>query len=173
MDTNTRNKIMPEYIKAVKWTIKQNLTLFKALRLDLDDVYQDLCIAVIKAIDVYDPQKSPSLFTHVNSRLRYAVLQIKRKSKHHGMTAVGKAEIVFASLDYRPHRCAQIEIPAEEPYSIVELTDAICSLARDEQSAVKEVIKGFHPRKKKDKEALASAQEKIKKYYERSNNLCY
>ena len=173
MDTNTRNNIMPEYIKAVKWTIRQNLTLFKGLRLDLDDVFQDLCIAAIKAIDNYDPRKSSSLFTHVNSRLQYEVLQIKRKNKRHGRTAVGKAEIVFASLDFRPPGYSQLEIPDEVPYNIVELNDAISSLAKNERSAVMRIIKGFYPRKKEDKEALASAQENIKKYYERSSNLCY
>ena len=53
-----RNEIFAELERPIWCVINQNRRILAALHADLDDVYQDLALCAIRAIDRYDPQKS-------------------------------------------------------------------------------------------------------------------
>ncbi|MEY8420487.1 hypothetical protein AALA83_14580 [Oscillospiraceae bacterium 44-5] len=53
-----RNEIFMELERPIWCVINQNRRVLTALHADLDDVYQDLALCAIRAIDRYDPQKS-------------------------------------------------------------------------------------------------------------------
>lgn len=53
-----RNEIFMELERPIWCVINQNRRVLAALHADLDDVYQDLALCAIRAIDRYDPQKS-------------------------------------------------------------------------------------------------------------------
>lgn len=53
-----RNEIFMELERPIWRVINQNRRILTALHADLDDVYQDLALCAIRAIDRYDPQKS-------------------------------------------------------------------------------------------------------------------
>ena len=52
------NEIFMELQRPIWCVINQNRRILTALHADLDDVYQDLALCAIRAIDRYDPQKS-------------------------------------------------------------------------------------------------------------------
>ena len=52
-----RNEIFMELERPIWCVINQNRRILTALHADLDDVYQDLALCAIRAIDRYDPQK--------------------------------------------------------------------------------------------------------------------
>ena len=54
MDTMTRNHIFMENIDLINRTLRRHRLLLYALHLELDDVYQELAIAALQAIDTYD-----------------------------------------------------------------------------------------------------------------------
>ena len=54
MDTMTRNHIFMENIDLINRTLHRHRLLLYALHLELDDVYQELAIAALQAIDTYD-----------------------------------------------------------------------------------------------------------------------
>jgi len=173
LDIITRNELLIQYEPVVKWAIKHNWTLIQALRLDTNDVYQDLCIAAMKAIDCFDSQKSASLKTHLESRLQYEVKNLKKRYSPHGMTGVRDTDVIFISLDYQPEECRQVEIPVEAPYGLAEFKEALTLLSPDEREVVEEKVQGVYHRKKEQRALLAAAQEKITNYYERSAAVCY
>ena len=53
-----RNEIFMELERPIWCVINQNRRILTALHADLDDVYQDLALCAIRAIDRYDPSKS-------------------------------------------------------------------------------------------------------------------
>lgn len=53
-----RNEIFMDLERPIWCVINQNRRILAALHADLDDVYQDLALCAIRAIDRYDPQKS-------------------------------------------------------------------------------------------------------------------
>lgn len=53
-----RNEIFTELERPIWCVINQNQHILTALHADPDDVYQDLALCAIRAIDRYDPQKS-------------------------------------------------------------------------------------------------------------------
>jgi len=173
LDVITRNELLIQYEPVVKWTIKHNWPLIQALHLNADDVYQDLCIAAMKAIDCFDSQKSNSLKTHLESRLQYEVKNLKKRYRPHGLTGAHDADVIFISLDYQPKECRQVEIPVEAPYSMVEFKEALTILSPDEREVVEEKVQGVYHRKKEQRALLAAAQQKITNYYERSAVVCY
>lgn len=87
MDTMTRNHIFMENIDLINRTLRRHRLLLYALHLDLDDVYQELAIAALQAIDTYDDRRCDSITVHIWAKLQYAVLTIKRRNKPHGIMA--------------------------------------------------------------------------------------
>ncbi len=53
-----RNEIFMELERPIWCVINQNRRILAALHADVDDVYQDLALCEIRAIDRYDPSKS-------------------------------------------------------------------------------------------------------------------
>lgn len=53
-----RNEIFMELERPIWCVINQNRLILAALHADVDDVYQDLALCAIRAIDRYDPSKS-------------------------------------------------------------------------------------------------------------------
>lgn len=54
MDSITRNHIFMENIDLINRTLRLHRFLLYALHLELDDVYQELAITALQAIDSYD-----------------------------------------------------------------------------------------------------------------------
>lgn len=55
MDAITRNNIFIENMELINRTMHRHRLLLFALHLDRDDVYQELAIAALRAIESFDP----------------------------------------------------------------------------------------------------------------------
>lgn len=164
MDVIARNEIMENHSYLIKAAIRRNMTLLKALRLDLDDVYQDLAMATLKAIDGFNPEKSASLAAHISAKLQYAVLDIKASHKPCGMTGLNGSRVTFTSVE----SCfgdGALDIPVHDSFDEVEMSDALAVLTTAEREALRQHMAGIIGRKKNQCDLLAAAQEKIKSFY--------
>lgn len=88
---------------------RHRLLLF-ALHLDRDDVYQELAIAALRAIESFDPSRSNSIKVHIWAKLQYAILDIKERHKPHGLAAFDRFGTSVWSL----------ELAEEYGFSLVE-----------------------------------------------------
>ena len=61
MDAITRNNIFIENMELINRTMHRHRLLLFALHLDRDDVYQELAIAALRAIESFDPSLSKSI----------------------------------------------------------------------------------------------------------------
>ena len=172
LDITIRNNYLVKYNNLIWWTIHQNKQLIGTLRLEEDDVYQDLIIAAIKAIDDFNPAKSNSLFTHVAAKLQYEILHIKDQNRPHGMTGLKGQSVTFVSVERHYRNGHPVEISAPADFGEAEISDAFAQLDAEEETALRMHMDGKCIRRKQQKESLLAAQEKLQNFYERSLVAC-
>ena len=81
-----RNRIVVENLYRIDKAISRNWSLIEAAHLDRDDVYQQLALRMIRAIDAFDPDKG-ELGKHLHAQLQYEVLSCKDSRRRYGFTA--------------------------------------------------------------------------------------
>ena len=99
MDFTTRNDTFLENENMIRRVMRRNLPLIHALRLEWDDVYQELAIAALRAIESFDPSRSNSIKVHIWAKLQYAILDIKERHKPHGLAAFDRFGTSVWSLE--------------------------------------------------------------------------
>ena len=91
--TQERNALVETHLGCIWWTINKNRRLISAAGLDDEDVFQQLAIRMIRAVENYDPDKGKDLEQHIFAQLQYEVLNCKDAAKLYGIKgAVGAIE---------------------------------------------------------------------------------
>lgn len=80
-----RNDLVETHLGAIWWTINRNRRLISAAGLEDDDVFQQLAIRMIRAVENYDPDKGKDLEQHIFAQLQYEVLNCKDAAKLYGL----------------------------------------------------------------------------------------
>lgn len=148
--------------------IKHNRRLLRALGLDQNDVYQDLAIAALDAIDSFDYRRSESIRAHIWMKLQYAILDMKRRNKPYGMTGVGKPAPQFCSVELREDLGYPIPAPVHEETDSLynsRLRQAMSRLKPQERAVVILYLDGTKPRRKAQIADFESALEKLREFY--------
>ena len=161
MDTITRNEIMINHEYIVKMAINRNIALIKALRLEPEDLYQDLMITMLKAIEEYNPTRSDSIGAYIYAKLQYAILDMKRKHKPCGITGTGNKRVSFVSIEYYYDNGGAYDIPVEDDTGIVDLFDILDALSVSERETVDMRMDGYTLRKKRQRDDFSAACEKM------------
>lgn len=167
-----RNEMLLGFEQVIHWVIARNMTLIGALGLERENVFQDLCVEAILALDRYDPERGASPVTYLVDMLQYAILNMKRTQRMHGMTGCDHwQEISFVPLNMGfDGRC--IDAPSKAPYELVELKLFLSEMPENQQRLIQERVSGKYHRKKKDKTMLQQAMETILEGYVRECDIC-
>ena len=83
MSIEERNKLVTSYLWCIDSVIRQNYSLVQAAHLDKDDVYQDLALRLIRAVERYRPG-SKSLKGYIFTQLKYELLRCKSAKARYG-----------------------------------------------------------------------------------------
>lgn len=160
----TRNEIFLENQGMIDRIIRRNRTLLYALRLDLEDVYQELAIAALKAIDSFDPVRSADIRAHIWMQLQYAILDMKARQKPSGLTALCGNRPTVVSVEYAEEQGIPMygQQPEQEPSLSPQLKQALSRLDESEREAVVRYLNGERPRKNK---TFRSALGKLRGFY--------
>lgn len=167
MDTITRNNIFMENVGLINRTMRRHRLLLYALHLDRDDVYQELAIAALQAIESFDPSRSASVEVHIWAKLQYAVLNIKEKHKMYGLTAFDRFGTSVWSLELAEERGFPM---AEDPFEDLQenemhLRQALSRLDPQERQAVLLYLDGVKPARKAEKCSFHAALDKLREFY--------
>jgi len=79
MNIEQRNTIFAEYMKIIRITVYRHQSMLKTLRMDGEDLSQELAICLLKAIELYDDSRGAKPSTYYFKALRYGVLQLWRE----------------------------------------------------------------------------------------------
>lgn len=85
VSTSERNRIVEQHLWCVDSIMRKNAALIKAAHLDRDDVYQQLSLRLIRAVEGFDPQKG-QLEQHIFAQLQYELLNCKSAYRTTGIT---------------------------------------------------------------------------------------
>ncbi|MCL2225089.1 MAG: hypothetical protein FWB96_09015 [Defluviitaleaceae bacterium] len=77
---NTERKPLATYnLKIIRFTVNRHHSMLQVLRMDGDDLAQELAICLLKAIERYDDSRGAKPSTYYFKALRYGVLQLWRE----------------------------------------------------------------------------------------------
>ncbi len=120
MSPKTTEQLFETHKNLIPQAIWKNHVLLKALRLEDEDVAQQLSIAMLRAIGNFNPARSSSLATHIRYALQYEILTIKRRHKPCGITGVPKGgRVSFLYLDRLMPDGGMFELPYYDDLSAV------------------------------------------------------
>ena len=165
MDFIERNEIFMDNEGMIRRVMRRNWALICAMRLDWDDVYQELAMAALSAIETFDPTRSECIQAHIWMKMQYAVLDIKRRYRPCGLTSFDKQRRpVVVSLDQEEglERLLAVEFQDEVPGLSPQMRQALSRLNAEERKAV---IRYLNDEGTKRETAVKSALNKIKHYY--------
>lgn len=94
-----RNELVEENLWRIKAVIKRNRALIRAAHMDAEDVYQQLALRLIRAVETFDPDKG-ALSQHLNAQLRFELLNCKAPYRLFGMTGLPKEFRRISILPY-------------------------------------------------------------------------
>lgn len=166
MDVNVRNNLYFDYTDTIRHVMWFNRILLYALRLEKEDVFQELSIVALMAIDSFDPSRSDNMEAHVRAKLQYAVLDMKQNQRPGGLTHLDGAQPTIYSTEYSEELGHPLStVYKDELADNEQLRKALSRLEPEERDSVLLYLKGYTLRKKKDKSAFSSALDKLKVYY--------
>ena len=73
-----RNRIVEEYLWCIEKVMQQNRHIMKAANLDLDDVYQDLALRLIRTVADYEAGED-TLEQHILSQLQKELRTVRKR----------------------------------------------------------------------------------------------
>ena len=153
------------YEDMIRRIMRRNYPLLHALRLEPEDVYQDLALTAIQAARAFDSARSDSVEAHVWMQLQYAVLDMKQKYRPGGLTGLNGARPCLNSVEYDEERGFPLAAPEySEPVSNLRLQCALSRLDPQERHAVVLYLEGNRPRRKQ-RDSFLSAIEKLRAFY--------
>lgn len=80
-----RNAIVEEHLPCIVSVMRRNRELIRAARLEWADVYQQLALRLIWAVDSFDPAKG-TLKQHIYAQLRFELMYCKAPRRRYGLT---------------------------------------------------------------------------------------
>ena len=165
MDFTERNEIFMNNEGMIRRVMRRNWALICAMRLDWDDVYQELAMAALNAIETFDPMRSECIQAHIWMKLQYAVLTIKRQYRPCGLTGFGKQpRPVVVSLDQSEgvDRFLATEPVKEASELSPAMRQALSRLDEEERRAVIRYLNDQEPKRER---TVSAALNKIRVYY--------
>ena len=96
MTPEERNAIFEDYMNMVRYTANHHRSMLKILRMEADDLTQELSICLLRAIERYEPDRGAKPSTYYFKSLRYGVLKLWREQ----MRMVRVANLQAMSLTY-------------------------------------------------------------------------
>ena len=169
MDKTARNIAFEENQQLITGCVKRNYPLIAALRIEVEDVVQDLSLRMCRSIERYDGNRCRSLPMFLYHELQHEILDMRRRHKPHGIVGVPRdARLDVVYLDQPLEDGAYFEIPVEEDFNI-DTYDVVDALPADERAVVVKSLRGEPVRKSAERGLLESARAKLSAYFPERN----
>jgi hypothetical protein len=143
MTRDDRNFYFEEKEHLINMTVNRHRALIRACRLEDDDVYQQLSVRLLDAVEKYDPAKCPNMDAYLMLQLRYELLNMKACSKLTGVTGAPKDSFTLLSLDEMEDTGYQVQdSDNSEPSNVIWLWQQIFSLPATQKTALSRFMSG-------------------------------
>ena len=157
MDVIIRNDLFTSYTGLIERVMRANRRMLCTLSMEMEDIYQELSLAVLRALDSYEEQRATTMDAHVWMTLQCALADLKSaNARHNALHTHTHAD----QQVHRPNTCLP-EVLCND-----RLWQALSRLDPHEREYVLEYLDGqptgSHPESRR---CLAAAKEKLRNYY--------
>jgi len=143
MTMEERNYLFEEKTHLINNTMHRHRALIRACRMEDADVYQQLSLRLINALNKYAPAKCPNIDAYLMLQLRYELLEMKAGSKLTSVTGSPKKGFSLISLDAREMAGYPVEdFVHAEPSHLLWLENEINTLPATQKSAISRILSG-------------------------------
>ena len=141
MSLQERNAVFEQYMGIIGWTVHRNSSLQYAMRIESEDLKQELAIVLLRAIESYDPSRGAKPSTYYFKQLRYGLLSLWRNS----LRSNRKANLNTASFAYQDSdgEDFEIEIPYKDDDTKMFVDEFIESLSLRERDIISRKMSGY------------------------------
>jgi RNA polymerase sigma factor (sigma-70 family) len=163
MTLEQRNQTFEEYRKIIYFIVNRHKSLLESMRMDAEDLRQELAISLMKAIENYDPARGAKPSTYYFKMLRYAVLNLWREQRRPKRFANICAEpLVYSDKDGE-------EITLEPPFEVDYDTDLLVQefynmLSVREWNVLERKINGGEPNDIRDIRFMKIIKQKARRF---------
>lgn len=165
MENSIRDYLFAQHKDIILRIMKRNRLLLRSLGLEEDDVYQELAIAALNAIDSFDPQRYEEIRGHIWMKLQYAILDMRRENKPHGITGLGlTVPCTCYSIELWEERGQPLPAPVQQDST--ELSPAMRqALSRLNEKERETIVRYLDDQATKRDRNVRTALDKIRDYY--------
>ncbi len=143
MTRDERNVLFMEKYHLIDVTVKKHSRLIWAVRMDEDDVRQDLALRLIQALDKYDPARCSNIDAYLVLQLRYCLLHMKECGKLFGMPFAPRKNFTVSSLNTpKASRETQARPYDETSRNIIWLENEIAGLPDPQRAIIDRLLAG-------------------------------
>jgi DNA-directed RNA polymerase specialized sigma24 family protein len=143
MTVEDRNYLFEEKAYLVNVTMNKHRGLTRACHMEDDDVYQQLSLRLVNAIDRYDPARCPNIDAYIMLQLRYELLHLRACSKRTGVAGAPKKGFSLVSLDARDAAGFPAPAPAyADETDAAWLVSAIASMPPPQKGILARLLAG-------------------------------
>ena len=163
MTLEQRNQQFDEYTGIINSTVYNHQSLLKALRIEAEDLKQELAIVLLQAIEKFDPSRGAKASTYYFQQLRYGVLNLWRESSREKRLAnINALPLVYQNNDGEE---VLREPSYEEDFETALIVDEFMgALSEHEKTVLDRVLDGHEPEDKRHKRYMEIIQRKAKRF---------
>lgn len=167
MDINMRNCIFAENRDLILKVMEQSSLLFPIAGLEWEDVYQNLAIAALDAINAYESQRSENIRVYLWMSLQRAILDLKQQKQPCKTANMRSATHQFCSAELWEELGAALQVSENDEFGGIyekRLRQAMTRLEPQERTAVILYLDGERPRKSAQIMEFAAIVEKLRSF---------
>ena len=158
-----RNAALLEHMGLVHYTVRRNIGLLNRLRLEYEDMVQELTICLLQAIESYDPSRGMKSANYYLKMLQYGVLALNREqSRLCRVAALTARPLIFVNDDGEE---TEMDIPYYEDFDTELNVEAfLSSLSEREKNVIALRLEGKALADKRQQALLALIKKKAARY---------
>ena len=163
MTREQRNATFEQYEGIIGWTVNRHWSFLKTLRMDADDLRQELALCLLKAIERYEPNRGAKESTFYFKTLRYGVLNLWRKQlREKRLADLYASPLVYSNKDGEEVIMA---LPFEVDFDMeVRINEFMRTLSPEERRALLRVVPGVGTEDKRHQRFMNIVRRKAMRY---------
>lgn len=143
MTMEDRNYLFEEKQYLINVAMNKHHHLIRVCRMEPDDVYQELSIKLLKALEKYDESKCANLDAYLTLQLRFCILDMKACGKLTGVPEAPKRGFSIMSLDTKNSNGLAMQVPFyDERPDMLWLEQEINSLPPKQRKTIFRFLSG-------------------------------
>jgi len=144
MNTEQRNIIFEEYMNIISYTVNRHHSMLRTLRMEVEDLTQELAICLLKAIERYEPDRGAKPSTYYFKALRYGVLQLWREQTRKIRLANLQALSLTCTNEYGEE--SDLDVPFTVDYDdALMVEEFLKTLSACERTTITQRMHGHEP----------------------------